>query len=91
MSEEQAEIDIQNITETSKGKVYRTCGPAYLLQKDHVEPIESPPKSSEDEILEEMMKDPTLKGQCDPMPPFQSVELKMIELSERKLHPLYKK
>lgn len=90
MSEEQAEADLHQI-EKLGGTAFRTCGTAYVLQKDHhAKPIE-PSYTSEDLILEEMNKDPSIKGVCDPMPPFQSVELRLIELSERKLHPLYKK
>lgn len=73
------------------GTAYRTCGTAYILQKEHYEQPAEATVNSEETILKEMLKDPTLKGQKDPMPPFQSVELKLIELNERKLHPLYKK
>jgi len=89
VSEEQAEADLHQI-EKLGGKVFRTCGTAYVLQKDHAKPMESC-YTSEEDILDEMNKDPSVKGVCDPMPPFQSVELRLIELSERKLHPLYKK
>ncbi|KAH1018374.1 uncharacterized protein LOC109546792 isoform X1 [Dendroctonus ponderosae] len=90
VTEEQAKRDLSAISQMG-GTVYRTCGTAYVLQKEHYQQPSEPKVSSEEKILQEMLKDPTLKGQKDPMPPFQSVELKLIELNERKLHPLYKK
>ncbi|XP_050301912.1 uncharacterized protein LOC126740082 [Anthonomus grandis grandis] len=91
VTEEQAEHAMKQIEMQEGGKVFRTCGTAYILQKDYVEQAEGSTTCKEDQILEEMTKDISLKGQCDPMPPFQSVELRLIQLNERKLHPLYKK
>ncbi|KAL1502563.1 hypothetical protein ABEB36_007688 [Hypothenemus hampei] len=90
VSEDQATQDFREISKMD-GNVYKTCGTAYLLQKKHLENLEEPKLSKEEEILEEMRRDPSLKGQHDPMPTFKSVELRLVELSERKLHPLYKK
>ncbi|CAG9770744.1 unnamed protein product [Ceutorhynchus assimilis] len=90
VSEEQAEMDMKKIAEMG-GEVYSTCGTAYILQQDHYQQPKPYRPSNEDIILEEMMKDPSLKGQCDPMPAYETVALRMINLNDRRLHPLYKK
>ncbi|KAJ8946148.1 hypothetical protein NQ314_008970 [Rhamnusium bicolor] len=45
----------------------------------------------EDKIIEKIEKHPDLKNIADPMPPFESVEQRLIHLSEKKLHPLYRR
>ncbi|KAJ8957886.1 hypothetical protein NQ318_001882 [Aromia moschata] len=72
------------------GTAYRTCGPAYIIQKDQVAK-EEVCEEAEDRLLEKMERHPDLEDTRDPMPPFESVERRLIELSERKLHPFYKR
>ncbi|XP_030747591.1 uncharacterized protein LOC115876056 [Sitophilus oryzae] len=88
--DEQIVCDLKHISNKMGGDAYRTCGTAYILQTGHVEMpnLETDPETK---ILEDMVKDPSLKGQVDPMPPFESAEKRLIDLSERKLHPLYKR
>ncbi|KAF7281309.1 hypothetical protein GWI33_004870 [Rhynchophorus ferrugineus] len=89
-SEAQIACDIEQISELGGGKVYRTCGSAYVLQKSHI-PLPNVQTAPEENILEEMTKHPSLKGQVDPMPPYETAEKRLIDLCERKLHPLYKR
>ncbi|XP_060534200.1 uncharacterized protein LOC132706727 isoform X2 [Cylas formicarius] len=82
---------VKDMTEIAKlgGRVYKTCGTAYILQKNFTSPqeVEIDP---EDALIEKIEKHPSLKDETDPMPPFESVEKRLIDLSERKLHPLFK-
>jgi hypothetical protein len=73
------------------GQPYRTCGSAYVIQKDVIPSCES--EQSEEELtLMKMEADLSNKDNvCDPMPPFQTVEQRMLDLTERKLHPFYKR
>lgn len=73
------------------GQAYRTCGPAYVVQRDS-EPEPDVGVSKEDRLVKQMEAHPDLKKNIDdPMPPFKTVEQRMIDLDQRKLHPLYKK
>ncbi|RZC34438.1 uncharacterized protein BDFB_012199 [Asbolus verrucosus] len=73
------------------GQPYRTCGSAYVIQKDLI-PVREVPQSDEDVILRKIEADMTNKDDvCDPMPPFQSVEQRLLDLNERRLHPFYKR
>lgn len=73
------------------GTPYRTCGSAYVIQKDVIPPREIE-ENEESKILKKIEADLSNKDTtCDPMPPFQSVEQRMINLNEKKLHPFYKK
>ncbi|KAG5876658.1 hypothetical protein JTB14_029390 [Gonioctena quinquepunctata] len=72
------------------GTPYRTCGSAYVIQKDQIPVVPIPPKDAEQKLVERLEKHPDLKNLEDPMPPFESVEQRMLDLDKRKLHPLYK-
>lgn len=73
------------------GTAYRTCGSAYIVQKKYI-PTKDIQKSKEDSILEKIETDLSIKNNLeDPMPPFQSVEQRMLDLAERRLHPFYKR
>ncbi|KAJ8981961.1 hypothetical protein NQ317_002135 [Molorchus minor] len=72
------------------GTPYKTCGTAYIIQKDQL-PEEDLPVAPEAKILERIERHPDLKDVEDPMPPFESVEQRLIELCEHRLHPLYKR
>ncbi|XP_072381123.1 uncharacterized protein [Diabrotica undecimpunctata] len=74
------------------GTIYKSCGQAYLLQKEKV----SRKKMSDFEMWENNLVDrierhPDLKNVEDPMPEFQSVGQRLVDLADKKLHPLYKK
>lgn len=72
------------------GQGYRTAGPAYVVQKERQYASEKQP-SKEDKILKKLEAHPDLKDYTeDPMPPFTTVEQRMMDLNLRKLHPLYK-
>lgn len=73
------------------GEPYRTCGSAYIVQKDVI-PVCDSQQTEEDRILAKIEADLSNKNNVnDPMPPFQSVEQRLIDLTERKLHPFYKR
>ncbi|EFA04937.1 uncharacterized protein LOC103313425 [Tribolium castaneum] len=73
------------------GQAFRTCGKAYVVQRDVIPPGGGE-HSEEDRVLMKIEADLSNKDNvCDPMPPFKSVEQRMIDLSERKLHPFYKR
>ncbi|XP_044762672.1 uncharacterized protein LOC123319796 [Coccinella septempunctata] len=75
------------------GIKYKTCGSAILLQEDRNLPDpDTPVLNKEIKRLERIEAHPTLKEKIgDPLPPFTSVEQRMIDWSDRKLHPLYLK
>nr|XP_023024620.1 uncharacterized protein LOC111512703 [Leptinotarsa decemlineata] len=73
------------------GTPYRTCGSAYIIQKERLADPKMKPEDAEQKILDNLEKHPDLKNVEDTMPPFESVEKRMLDLDERKLHPLYKK
>lgn len=75
------------------GIKYKTCGSAILLQEDRNLPDpDTPVLNKELKRLERIEAHPTLKKSIgDPLPPYTSVEQRMIDLSDRKLHPLYSK
>lgn len=74
------------------GEAYRTCGSAYIVQKSRGETTPPGPRTKEEKTLKRMEAEPELKDkQDDPMPSFTTVEQRMMDLNERKLHPLYKK
>ncbi|KAL3271755.1 hypothetical protein HHI36_022225 [Cryptolaemus montrouzieri] len=75
------------------GIQYETCGSAILLQEDRNLPEpEIRKKDKELKRLEKIEAHPTLKHELgDPLPPFTSVEQRLIDLNDRKLHPLYMK
>lgn len=77
------------------GQPYRTCGTAYIIQKERLQDaadsrdLQSPAK--EEVTLKQLEAEEELKHMlADPMPPFRSVEMRLIELSERRLHPYYR-
>ncbi|KAF5287632.1 hypothetical protein FQA39_LY15835 [Lamprigera yunnana] len=73
-----------------EGEVYRTCGSAYVVQNEHL-PSESPCIPKEDRLLMRIEANLDRKNDyLDTFPEFTSVEQRMIDLNERKLHPLYK-
>ncbi|XP_044261018.1 uncharacterized protein LOC123008997 [Tribolium madens] len=73
------------------GQPYRTCGKAYVVQKDVIPPCDAD-HNEEDKVLMKIEADLSNKDSiCDPMPPFKSVEQRMIDLTERKLHPFYRR
>ncbi|KAK9754181.1 hypothetical protein QE152_g1669 [Popillia japonica] len=98
------------------GKAYRTCGSAYIIQKD-ILPVEDCEEDKESKILKKMEVDLDFKNVVtddplkeskilkkmevdldfknvvtdDPLPKFKSAELRLLELSDNKLHAAYKK
>lgn len=73
------------------GTLFRTCNPdAFVVQKDLVGPIDDPP-APEEELVKRIERHHAVKDAKDPMPPFESVGQKLIDLSEMKMHPLYMK
>ncbi|KAJ3651794.1 hypothetical protein Zmor_017807 [Zophobas morio] len=73
------------------GQPYRTCGPAYVIQKDVIPDMQCQ-QHEEDRMLKNIEADLSNKNNVqDPMPPFQSVEQRLIDLTDRKLHPYYKR
>lgn len=74
------------------GQAYRTCGSAYIVQRPKHGYAPPGPPTKEEKTLKRMEAEPELKDkQEDPMPTFTTVEQRMMDLNERKLHPLYKK
>lgn len=74
------------------GQAYRTCGTAYVVQKSKAQSSIPEPQTKEEKILKYVEAEPELKEkQDDPMPPFTTVEQRMMDLDARRLHPLYKK
>lgn len=48
--------------------------------------------TEEDRILRKIETDPSIKQTIDdPMPPFKSVEQRLLDLTDRRLHPFYKR
>ncbi|XP_031330966.1 uncharacterized protein LOC116161672 [Photinus pyralis] len=73
------------------GTAYRTCGEAYVVEKDNL-PSEQWVKSKEDMLVQGIEANLDSKdNHIDPLPHFTSVEQRLIELSDRKLHPSYKR
>lgn len=73
------------------GQAYRTCGHAYVVQKDREPEPEPDVSTKEDRLVKQIEAHPDLKDKVDdPMPPFKSVEQRMLDLNQRKLHPMYK-
>lgn len=74
------------------GQPYKTCGTAYIIQKHRTESGVQEPQTKEEKIIRKIEAEPELKDkQEDPMPPYTTVEQRMMDLDERHLHPLYKK
>lgn len=75
------------------GQPYKTCGTAYIIQKHKAaSPFVIETQTKEQKIIREIEAEPELKNkQIDPMPAFTTVEQRMMDLNERRLHPLYKK
>ncbi|CAH1967941.1 unnamed protein product [Acanthoscelides obtectus] len=76
------------------GDVYRTCGSAYIIQQDKVKlDCVAPTKgdSPDDKLVDRLEAHPDIKDVVDPLPDFVSVEQRLLDLCEKKLHPLYKK
>lgn len=74
------------------GQAYKTCGTAYIVQKDKPQLARQESVGKEQLILKKLEASPELKDkQENPMPAFTSVEQRMMDLDERRLHPLYKK
>ncbi|XP_045465862.1 uncharacterized protein LOC123674816 [Harmonia axyridis] len=75
------------------GIKYKTCGSAILLQEDRNLPDpDIPVYNKELNRLERIETHPTLKMNVgDPVPHFISVEQRMIDWSDRRLHPLHLK
>ncbi|KAF5276804.1 hypothetical protein FQR65_LT16170 [Abscondita terminalis] len=70
---------------------YKTCGIAYVIEKDRL-PKKKFVLSKEDKLLITIEANLDRKNDyLDTMPEFTSVEKRLIDLNERKLHPLYKK
>ncbi|CAH0549229.1 unnamed protein product [Brassicogethes aeneus] len=71
------------------GQAYKTCGESYVIQKDLTTGRSQ--KEPEDDILRKMETPADLKDVVDPLPNFESVEQRLLELSDHGLHPHYKK
>jgi len=73
------------------GKVYRTCGRAYVVQKDMAN--EHPyQQSREEQILRKIECHPDLKDTInEPIPNYTSVAHRLLDVSDNKCHPLYLK
>lgn len=74
------------------GKVFKTCGSAYVIQKDSTceNNILNTTNDSQDRILYKIEADDDFKYKQDTMPQFESVSKRLRDLNERKLHPFYK-
>ncbi|VEN40904.1 unnamed protein product, partial [Callosobruchus maculatus] len=76
------------------GVVYRTCGSAYILQQDKVNQdyvARTKAETADDKLVDRLEAHPDIKDVVDPLPNFVSVEQRLLDLCEKKLHPLYKK
>lgn len=63
-----------------------------MVQKQRDQVAAPGPRTKEEKVLRKIEAEPELKEkQDDPMPPFTTVEQRMMDLDARKLHPLYKK
>ncbi|GJQ85982.1 hypothetical protein Trydic_g21826 [Trypoxylus dichotomus] len=73
------------------GKAYRTCGPAYIIQKDILS-AEECDTSKEDLLLRRMEACLEFKDVVneDPLPTFRSAETRMLEMADKRLHPSYR-
>ncbi|KAK9892333.1 hypothetical protein WA026_019788 [Henosepilachna vigintioctopunctata] len=80
--------DVDNLP----GTKYKTCGPSILIQEVSTWPCPTQADQKELRRLEKMEAHPSLKEQLqDPLPPFTSVEQRLVDLSDHKVHPLYMK
>lgn len=73
------------------GKAYRTCGSAYIVQKD-ILPSDEHETTKEEAILKKMeapLEQKNADGD-DPLPKFKGAEMRMLELADNRLHPTYK-
>lgn len=74
------------------GQPYGTCGDAYVIKIENVGEIEEIEFDKETQIIREIEAPLHLKNVInDPMPTFRSAEQRLLDLSDRKLHPLYDK
>uniref|UniRef100_A0A6P7F5R5 Uncharacterized protein LOC114326600 n=1 Tax=Diabrotica virgifera virgifera TaxID=50390 RepID=A0A6P7F5R5_DIAVI len=74
------------------GTIYKSCGEAYLLQREKISRKKiSDFEMWENDLLDRIERHPDLKNVVDPMPEFRSVGQRLVDLADKKLHPLYKK
>ncbi|XP_057655756.1 uncharacterized protein LOC130893539 [Diorhabda carinulata] len=73
-------------------RVFRTCGTAYVIQKNMICETKIPEwLRRENALVDRMEVKQKLKDFKDPLPEFKSVAQRLVDLADKKLHPLYKK
>lgn len=74
------------------GQPYATCGEAFVVKIENVGDV-SPDEPNKEEMLLKRIEAPMQSKHeiHDPMPSFRSAEQRLLELSDRKLHPFYKR
>ena len=73
------------------GESYSTCGSAYIIQKETLPVTET--ETTREELMVKKLEAPLEYKDTineDPMPQYHNVGQRMIDLNDRKLHPLYK-
>lgn len=80
------ELDINCVD----SEAYETFGAAHIIQTD-LAPTMKTKEPSDVTVIEKLERHPSVKEVVDPIPNFESVEKLLIDLCDKKLHPMYKR